>query len=425
MAKRGFFAELNHQAQLAERRRLQQQAALRRAQTAAAREAERARAQSERAAAAAQRASVANKKEAEKAAALAYRESRTAEVTQMNAELQDRYASIDGLLASTLDVDDFVDLESLKISRVEHPPFDPGQLGAPTPPMPPLVYPAEPTYVEPPAPSGLAGAFGGKKKHEEAVNHARAAHQAQHQSWVAYCQSLHGDHTAEAQRRAAAETDRLSKLAALQATYDEECRAREAQAAAQNAQVDKFINDLAFDVESAIAEYVGVVLANSVYPESFPVTYDHTFDLATRELRLTVTVPQPPAVPTVKEYRYVASKDEITTTSLPVKEQKDRYANAVWQVALRTLHEVFEADRAAKIRSIALTVGADHIAPATGRPESVPLVVVAADRDTFQSFDLANVVPYATLTHLGAALSKSPFDLTSADTSAGVRKHGR
>jgi restriction system protein len=50
---------------------------------------------------------------------------------------------------------------------------------------------------------------------------------------------------------------------------------------------------------------------------------------------------------------------------------------------------------------------------------------VAADRETFATFDLAHVVPQATLTHLGAALSKSPFDLTPADSSAGVRVRGR
>ncbi len=66
----------------------------------------------------------------------------------------------------------------------------------------------------------------------------------------------------------------------------------------------------------------------------------------------------------------------------------------------------------------------DRIAPATGLPETVPLVVVAADRETFSEFDLANVVPHATLTHLGAALSKSPFDLTPADTGRGVRRPG-
>jgi restriction system protein len=92
---------------------------------------------------------------------------------------------------------------------------------------------------------------------------------------------------------------------------------------------------------------------------------------------------------------------------------------------VRALHEIFEADRAGKIHSVALVVRAQRIAPATGRPEDVPLVVTSADRGTFLGFDLAHVVPQATLDHLGAALSKSPFDLIPADTSAGVRVRRR
>lgn len=70
-------------------------------------------------------------------------------------------------------------------------------------------------------------------------------------------------------------------------------------------------------------------------------------------------------------------------------------------------------------------MGVNRIAPATGQPEYVPLTVVAADRETFTSFDLANVVPSATLNHLGAAVSKSPIDLTPADSSRGVRQRGQ
>ena len=155
---------------------------------------------------------------------------------------------------------------------------------------------------------------------------------------------------------------------------------------AQNADLDKFINDLAFDVESAIQDYVGIVLANSVWPDGFPVAIEHHFDLANRELTLTATVPPPGEVPAVKEYKYVRARDEVASTTLPVKEQKERYAAAVWQVALRVLHEVFEADRAAEIHSISLTVGASHIAPHTGLPEFVPFAIVAADRATFALF---------------------------------------
>ncbi len=157
------------------------------------------------------------------------------------------------------------------------------------------------------------------------------------------------------------------------------------------------------------------------YPDAFPVSYDYEFDLSNRELRLTVTVPPPSDVSAVKEYRYVKAKDLITSTQLTLKAQKDRYADAVHQVAVRTLHEIFEADRGGKIHSIALTLGTEARSPATGLSDAIPLVIVAADRQTFSHFDLTNVVPRATLDYLGAAVSKSPFDLTPADTSHGVR----
>jgi restriction system protein len=425
MARRGFFAELNYQAQQAEKRRRQQAAAAFRAQAAAQREAERSWRDAQRAAAAAARANAAEQREAQKLADRMHVEARTAEAAAMNADLFQSYEEIDGLLASTLDVDDHVDLESLKIQKVAHPPFEPGELATPVPPMPQIAYPPEPVYQEPAAPKGLSSAFGGKKRHEEAVMQARAAHEAARRAWHEHCTRMHASYMAESERRRQAEQDRLHRLRSAEEAYRAQCRQREADAEARNQELSTFINNLAFDVESAIQDYVGVVLSNSVYPDAFPVSYEHRFDIGTRELTLDVTVPEPSSIPTVKEYRYVKAKDEIVSTGLPMKDRKERYANAVWQVALRTLHEIFEADRAGKVRSVALTVSTSHIAPATGRPEAVPLAVVAADRETFATFDLARVVPHATLTHLGAALSRSPFDLTPADTSVGVRTRGR
>lgn len=424
MAKRGFFAELNYQAQQAEKRRRQEEVAAGRTQNAAIRERERTLRAAERARASAARSSEAQRKAAEKEAARLHAEARAAEVEAMNASLAASYSDIDTLLAWTLDFDDFVDLQSLKVTA-EHPPFDPGLLGKPVAPVPDLVYPPQPTFQEPPGPKGLSGAFGGKKRHAEAIAHAKAAHEQAQREWHARAGELHAAHIERLAEREKQQADRLVKFGEAEAAYKAECAQREADAAARNEELTKFINDLAFDVAYAIEDYVGVVLSNSVYPDAFPVEHDHSFDLTTRELTLQVDIPEPSSLPTVKEYRYTKSKDEITSTQLPVKAQKDRYNSAVHQVALRSLHEVFEADRASKIHSIALTVGANRVAPATGQPEYVPLVMVASDRATFNSFDLANVVPLATLNHLGAAVSKSPFDLTPADTSRGVRQRGQ
>jgi restriction system protein len=420
--RRGFFAELQYQSQQAEKRRRQQAAAAQRAHATAQRESERAARAFERAQTAVARASAVERKAAEKEAARLHLEVRLAEAGELNANLAAEYADIDGLLAATLGVDDFVDLAALKIAAVDHPPFEPGALAVETQPVPVPQRWQPPVWQEPVPPAGLGAAFGGKKRHEKIVAEARAAFETTYAEWSRVDQESRDIYQRNLTYRDELEAARLRKLAEAEVKYRTECEARDAQAAARNAELDSLINGLAFDVESSIDEYVGIVLANSVYPEVFSVEHDHAFALHGRELTLVATVPEPSKIPVVKEYKYVKARDEITTTALPVREQKDRYANAVWQVAVRTLHEVFEADRAGKIHSIALTVGVETVATATGLPVMVPLVVVAADRETFNKFDLSNVVPKATLEHLGAALSKSPFDLTPADTSLGVRE---
>jgi restriction system protein len=424
VAKRGFFAEMNYQAQQAEKRRRQQEARAVHAHLAAVRDAERAQKAAQRARAAVARASEAERKAAEKEAARLHAEARTAEVAAMNTDLAAKYDEIDSLLAWTLNFDDYVELQSLKVSA-EHPPFAPGDIANPMPVVPELALPAQPRYAEPPAPKGLSAAFGGKKRHAEQVERAKSAHERAHREWQEAVARDRAAHVEKVAVRDSAEADRLTKLASAQEVYQAACAQREKEAADRNRDLDKFINDLAFDAEYAIGEYVGLVLSNSVYPDSFPVEHEHSFELATRELKLQVDIPEPSSLPTVREYRYVKAKDEIAESQLTAKAQKERYNSAVYQVAVRTLHEIFEADRAGKIYSVALKVGVHRIAPATGLPEHVPLVVVAADRPTFSAFDLANVVPAATLDHLGAAVSKSPFDLTAADTSRGVRQRNQ
>ena len=158
-----------------------------------------------------------------------------------------------------------------------------------------------------------------------------------------------------------------------------------------------------------------------MYPKHFPVKHDFTFEPSTAEVKMRVDVPAPSKVPNIKAYKYTKSTDEITTTALSQKACKDRYSDAVLQVALRSLHEIFEADRRGLIKTVSLEVGATETIPATGRIEYVPFVAVAAERNSFTEFNLSAVVPAATLEHLGAAVSKNPYGLVAADTS-GVRR---
>lgn len=420
MAKRGFFAEIQYQNQLAAKRAAQAERAQSREYARAVREAERAQRQAERAAAQLARATAAEQKAAKREAKRLHEEARLAEVASLNAQLAEAADELDSILAATLDVDDFVDLAALRVT-VHHPPFPRADLEVPTPAPEPISTPSKPELVTPEPPKGLGAMLGGKKKHAAAVASAQEEFDAALDAWQLDAAQVPARQLQQIQARDEVERQRLAELEAAREDYRSECEKREANAAEANARLDDLIRGVETGSDAAIQEYVAIVLGNSVYPAVLDVEHDFAFDSELKELALTVLLSAPERLPTEKAYKYVKATDEITVTALPKKELKDRYASAVHQVALRTLHEIFEADRAAQINTIALKVATEANDPATGRNKRTTLVAVAAERESFLEFDLSNVVPLATLQHLGASVSKSPYDLVGIDESQGVR----
>jgi restriction system protein len=418
MARRGFFAELQHQARVAAREEERRHRQATREHEALVRRVEQARKADERAKVQLARAVEAERKRLEKEAKEAHLEAMQAQVDERNGELAEIYDDIDSLLASTLSMDDYVDLKTLR-AVAKHPPFDPGGLEASIPEPAAIPDPPKPVLVQPDPPRGLAKLFG-KKKHAEAVVDAERAHEHDLADWRAGCQHAETLRQKARQKRAQDEVKRLEQLRAAHASFAQECKAREEEAAETNGRLEELIANLAYGTADAVQEYVAIVLSNSAYPAHFPVTHQFEFNPSSAELRLTVAVPGPQAIPEIKSYKYSKASDEITSVALSQKECRERYASAVHQVALRSFHEIFESDRRALIRTISLAVGADTVDPATGRRAYIPLVVAAAERDAFLEFDLSAVVPALTLTRLNATVSKNPYGLVAVER-AGVR----
>lgn len=420
MARRGFFAELEHQSRMAskERERANREAARKHAavvlQNAVVRMAR------ERTAVQLAKSADAERKRIEKETREAYLAAKESEVVESNEQLQQVYDEIDSLLAATLGVNDYVDLNSLRVA-VTHPPFDRTDLEVPLPHPKPIAEPNAPVLVPPEAPSFLAGLFGGAKKHAEAIENAQRAHEQALLAWQAACREVLANRQKAEESRARDEVRRLETLKSERERYTMECAARESEAADRNSKLDELITNLGYGTADAVQEYVSIVLSNSVYPETFQVAHDFDYDPSTAELRLSVLVPGPSEIPEIKSYKYAKVTDEIVSTAHSQKECRERYAGAIHQVALRTFHEVFESDRRGHIKTISLEVGTNTIDPATGQPTYVPFVIAAAERESFNAFDLSAVVPGLTLGRLGAAVSKNPYSLVSAERT-GVRR---
>lgn len=417
MAGRGLFVEIQHQAKVAAREADKRQQAAARGQAAAVRRSEQARKAEERAITKADRAQEADRKRLEKEAKLAHVESMLAEAEELNTALAISYAEIDELLEWTLEIDDFVDLDTFRRTP-DLPPFDPGDLEKSIAPPEPIRQPYKPIRELPVSAKGLIGR---KKKQAEAQSAADERYESACAERDIKMAALPAQQKLADDEHAQAEADRIAELEQARTRHQAECEKLEAEVAKHNAEIDSFIADLGYGAFDAVQEYVSIVLGNSAYPEHFEVTHEFEFDPQTAELRLRVISPPPGEMSDIKAYKYVKSTDEITSTTLSQKAQKDRYSGAVQQLALRSLHEIFEADRRGLIKAISLEVGTETAHPATGQKTYMPFVAVATERDAFIEFDLSAVVPAATLEHLGAAVSKNPFDLVIADTS-GVRR---
>lgn len=359
----------------AEKNRVRQQQEFERAQTQAAREADRALK-------AFQRAQVADAKER----ARLYAEARSAETDLKNEQLSSYVSQLNQLLHQTLGVDDYFDLETLK-SPVLVQPFNPGSLAVAQP---------EPVLTSflPPQPSGLKGMMpGAKAKHAQMVEAATSHFNAEMQKFL----------EREDARRQALERAKLQHEVLVVAAT------RKAQL--QHAEIDQLNAELIDRQPDAVVQYFSLVLESSLYPDGFPQHAKLAFVPESKQLVVEYDLPAYDVVPEVGSFKFTKSKDEIASSARPATQRKALYASIIAQITLRTLHELFESDRLQHLESIVLNGYVDSIDAGTGQPARTCVVTVRTSRDVFDGIDLSRVDPAACLRMLNASVSKSPNEL--------------
>ncbi|GGQ64318.1 restriction endonuclease [Couchioplanes azureus] len=314
-----------------------------------------------------------------------YAEARTADAAAANADLRARLSDLDSLLLSTLDVDDHIDLDRFK-KPIAAPPFDPGPLGRAAP---------EPSWQSfaPPAPRGVGKILGGERIHQQQLHQAKRAFEQARAQW------------AEGERR------RERQLAARRAQYEENRRRYEARLLAYNAEVDRFAAAVANADPASVVEYFAMVLGNSVYPDDFPQHFRLAYLPKQQHLLVEYHLPPVEVIPVVKEYRYDRVRDDLIAVPRDESEIRRRYTEIISMVALRTVHEIIEADRGGLVAKVLFNGIVDTIDRRTGRFVRPCLVSLHTDRDTFAAIKLRRVDPVACLKHLQAGLSGAPDQL--------------
>ncbi|MBM4167126.1 MAG: restriction endonuclease [Ignavibacteria bacterium] len=156
----------------------------------------------------------------------------------------------------------------------------------------------------------------------------------------------------------------------------------------------------------AIVDYCEMVLSNSKYPDYFPQEFELDYNSESQILIVDYSLPIQEGLPKIKEVKYNQSRDEEVEVFLPEATLNKLYDSVVYQICLRTIHELFEADVAGAIKSIVFNGWVESIDKGTGKPINACIISLQTSKEEFQSIDLSKIEPktcFKTLKGIGSS----------------------
>jgi restriction system protein len=145
----------------------------------------------------------------------------------------------------------------------------------------------------------------------------------------------------------------------------------------------------------SIPEYCKMVLSASKYPDTFPCDAFADFVEETRTLVVEYCLPDMPALPTLKEVKYIAARDTFQEVHVSDVWLNRTYDSVLYQIALRSLYELFQSDAAGAIDFIVFNGWVNSIDKATGKEINACVLSVQATKLEFMDINLAQVDPKA------------------------------
>lgn len=182
-----------------------------------------------------------------------------------------------------------------------------------------------------------------------------------------------------------------------------------------NAKIDETKNLFEQGLPAAIEYYLNLVLERSEYPDGISLEHEVVFNHDRKNVSIKTLLPLFDAMKFDNEVKYVASKDSFVTKSLNKGESRSFYALIVYQIAIRTLHEIFEAEYTGHVQTIEFVGYIQGINTQKGTDVRVPIISLNANRDEFSQFNLNLVSAESCAQGLGGKLDKIAFELADPE----------
>jgi restriction system protein len=174
-----------------------------------------------------------------------------------------------------------------------------------------------------------------------------------------------------------------------------------------NASIDRKQEEYLNGNPEACVEYYKMVLSKSEYPRCCPKDYDLEYISESETLIVDCQLPSPTKIPNIAEVKYIQARDRFEAITIPKTRMDQLYDDFLYQITLRTLHELFEADDAGAVESVVYNGYVRSIDRATGHEVNGCILSVRAGKEEFESINLTDIDPKACFRRLkGVSCSK-------------------
>lgn len=164
-------------------------------------------------------------------------------------------------------------------------------------------------------------------------------------------------------------------------------------------------------LSDGVVAYIDMVLDKSEYPDVITISHELMYEDQGKLLLIEIDLPSGESIPHVEAYKYVAARDIVEPKAMKKKDYDALYDSVQYQVVLRTIHEVFEADYKEHVQTIVVNGNTDIPNKATGRIEKKAIMTIQVSRPEFLSVDLANVDPTLCFRHFKGVTAGSLVEL--------------
>jgi restriction system protein len=161
-----------------------------------------------------------------------------------------------------------------------------------------------------------------------------------------------------------------------------------------------------------VADFAEQILSRSCYPDSFPQEFDLDFSAKNKLLVVDFSLPSLDALPKVKQVKYVQATNELKEIPLAENALAKLYDTLLYEITLRSLHELFSADCNNAIAAIVFNGWVRSIDKSTGQEVNACILSVQASRQEFAALNLVNVEAKACFKSLKGVGSSKLHGLT-------------